>query len=134
MSTVTAFALVGTPHPNDGDISPTYFIELWEGSVATWVLRRLEDGAVISRVTPAGPDQIGDALVHLVRQLGPVQPRVPETPWDMSLVISILTGSTLATQIEPLKSLVQCDVHILNTVYSRTFNTWTGHWTTEGHR
>ena len=49
MASVTAFIIIGDPHPNDNGISPEWLIELWEGSRATLKLKSLT-GSKRSRV------------------------------------------------------------------------------------
>jgi len=50
MASVTAFIILGDPHPNDNGISPEWLIELWEGNKATLQLKPINSKPPIKTI------------------------------------------------------------------------------------
>lgn len=128
MASVTGVVLVGSPHQNDTSISPDFLLELWEGSRATWVLRRLEDGKILTRKSPDSPDLIGEALLEVLNSVMPASTDHVDRIVDMAVIAVPLPGSSLLNHVHLLRDLRVCDVHIMEPVFSRTYSAWSGQW------
>ena len=120
--------MVGSPHQNDTSISPDFLVELWEGSRATWVLRRLEDGKILTRKSPESPDLIGQALLEVLNSVMPATTDDVDQLVDMAVVAVPLPGSSLFSHLHLLRDLRVCDVHIMQPTFSRTYSAWSGQW------
>lgn len=134
MASITAFVIVGSPHPNDSSVTPDTMIELWEGSRATWVVRRLQDGMILRRLYPDSPNEIGNALIEILSSMTPDKRLGGSQIVDMSVVVAPLPGSSMNLHLGALTDVSVCDVHILETVFSRTMSAWTGEWTVHDRR
>ena len=133
MASVTAFVIIGTPHPNESSIHPDTIVELWEGSRATWVVRRVENGSVIRRVHPKEPAAIGRSLLETLQSMTHQSDLHGNKVVDMSIVVAPLPGSSVLAHLDLLRGITACDVHILDSIFSRTFSSWTGQWNLSGN-
>jgi len=122
MASATAFVLIGSPHPNDNGIGPEWLLELWEGSVARWSVRNLRDGQPQAAIEPSSPADIGPSLVRFISKLPSAETAA------ISVVVSALENSSIISHLDLLKSLRECDVHVLLPTYSRTFSSWSQSW------
>ena len=65
MSIVTAVALFGSVHPNDGGIIPAFNASLYEGHTAKWVVREIETGIRLMSNEPEHPEKIIHSLIQI---------------------------------------------------------------------
>jgi hypothetical protein len=71
MASVSAFFLVGSTHPFDGGLDPSFVVKLYEGDRAMWRATSLSDPDDVIEMDPKGssPDEIfqtGCKLVNLL--------------------------------------------------------------------
>ena len=71
MASVSAIFLVGSTHPFDGGLDPSFVVKLYEGDRAMWQATNLQDSEDIIEMDPEGssPEQIyktGCKLVNLL--------------------------------------------------------------------
>ena len=77
MASVSALFLIGSTHPIDGGLNPSFVVKLFEGDRAMWQATSLSDPDDFIEMDPKGssPDEIlktGCKLVNLVaRNFGP---------------------------------------------------------------
>ena len=122
MASVTATIMVGGSHPYEPAFDPRFVLELWEGSRATWVVRNVADGKVVKRIEPEMPAFIAGAAVLFLSE------HIAEIGEDTTVVVSPLADSTLMGQVHIFEKLVDCDLHILQPVYSRVRSAWGEGW------
>ena len=128
MASVTAFVLIGSPHPFDTAVNPNTMIELWEGSRATWVVRNLSNGSIEKRVSPDSPSLIAQSLIEILENLAPGVTKQDGKAIDMSIVLAPLPGAAINDVSKALRGINAADVHILDCVYSRSLSPWSGEW------
>ena len=128
MASVTAFIIIGDPHPNDNGISPEWLIELWEGSRATLKLKSLT-GSKRSRVIQvATPKAIFKNIKNILETIYPDSTKKSLEPYLKSLVITCLKGSSLEIDIDKFNQLARFDTHISTRIKSRTYSRWSSNW------
>jgi hypothetical protein len=71
MASVSAIFLVGSSHPYDGGLDPTFVVKLYEGDEAFWQATNIENSDLVMEMDPEGssPDQIyktGCELLNLL--------------------------------------------------------------------
>jgi hypothetical protein len=71
MAAVTAFFLVGSTHPFDGGLDPTFVVKLYEGDKAFWQATNVEDSDKVIEMDPEGSSseeiyRTGCRLVNLL--------------------------------------------------------------------
>jgi hypothetical protein len=128
MASVTTFVVIGEPHQNDTGLNPEILVELWEGSRARWIFRKMSDGTVLKTIEPSSPKDIAKELVREIEALEPGATDTAGKPLLLSVVVTALEGSTVLHQLDDLKSLIACDLHVLTTTYSRMFSPWAKSW------
>lgn len=128
MASVSAIVSIGHSHPNDNGFAPSLTAELWEGDRATWVLRPTEEGKRIRRVRPESPNLIFDSLLEVLQRMyrGPLDD--PKAPSGLTVVVTVLHGSTLSRSLKRFRMLKGVDVHLAPVSWDRTWNQWTGKW------
>lgn len=128
MASVTAFIIIGDPHPNDNGISPEWLIELWEGSRATLKLKSLT-GSKRSRVVQvATPKAIFKNIKNILETVYPDSTKKSSEPYFKSLVITCLKGSSLEIDLDKFIQLTRFDTHISTKIRSRTYSRWSSTW------
>ena len=130
MASVSAIVSIGNSHPNDNGFSPSWVAELWEGDRATWVLRPTEEGKRIRRVRPESPDLIFDSLLEVLQRMHKTPLDDPKAPTGITMVVTVLHGSTLSRSLRRFKALKGVDVHLAPVSWDRTWSQWTGQWDT----
>lgn len=128
MASVSAFVTIGSPHQNDNGIGPHLVAELWEGDRTVWALRSFDGSIAPRNAHPEAPELIFDSFVDLIRDLYPGPFDEPATPQDVSLVVTMLGGSTLLEQADRFKTLSSFDVHLAPVAWSRIFSAWNEEW------
>jgi hypothetical protein len=88
----------------------------------------MSDGAVLKVIEPSSPMDITKELVREIETLEPGVTNGAGKPLLLSVVVTALEGSTVLQQLEDLKSLIACDLHVLTTTYSRMFSPWSKSW------
>jgi len=130
MASVSAMVSIGHSHPNDNGFSPSWTAELWEGDRATWVLRPIAEGKRVRRVRPESPDLIFDSLLDLLQRMYKVPLDDPKAPTGITMLVTVLHGSTLSPSLRRFKALKGLDVHLAPVSWDRTWSRWTGKWDT----
>lgn len=128
MASVTAFVMVGAPHPYDTSIFADTSIELWEGSIAMWVMRRIKDGKVLRRAHPESPAEIGRSLVDLLASMTPEKRLSEDRVVEMSVIVAPLPGSSINLHLDLLTEVGLYEACILDTIFSRTLSPRAGQW------
>lgn len=130
MASVSAFVLMGPSHPNDTGLSPEWICELWEGDRAKWVLKSMRSNRRNRIFSPSTPGKILESLESAIDSAYPGSLKDLEDPIGVSLVVVCLDGSSLAKSLPRLRKLKRFDVHQAPVSWYRTFNHWSGKWTT----
>lgn len=100
MASVSALFLIGSTHPIDGGLDPSFVVKLFEGDRAMWQATSLIDPSDFIEMNPTGstPDEIfqtGCKLVNLVaHNFG------PDTAGLVIFQGSSVLGSSLSAESE----------------------------------
>lgn len=128
MASVSAFIIIGSPHQNDNGIGPHLVAELWEGDRAVWALRSFDGSVVPRNAHPEAPELIFDSFVDMISDVYPGPHDDPAVPQNVSMVVTMLEGSTLFRQVDRFKALRSFDVHLAPVAWSRTWSAWNNEW------
>jgi hypothetical protein len=128
MASVTAFIILGDPHPNDNGISPEWLIELWEGNKATLQLKPINSKKRSRIFRIESPKDIFATVRKILEHVYPDSTKRTKSPYGKSLVVTCLNGSSLESQITKFAQLSRLDIHIAKVETSRTFSQWSNDW------
>ena len=128
MASVTAFLVLGTPHPNDIGISPEWLIELWEGNVATLRLKSADGKKRVRVYRPENPKFIFKTVVSILEDVYPDSTKRLKTPCTKGIAVICLKNSSLERDLGNFKNLTRFDLHIATRVETRTYSNWSGEW------
>ena len=126
MAAVTTTILLGESHPNEVSVNPSVLLKLWEGDHASWTAHHLDDKAFDRRRDPQSPADIAATGCELARELA------EEFGLDSAIVV-ILPSSSLNGAGEELGHLLaDLQLHVVESVGSRTRAQWSNEWATSG--
>ena len=128
MASVSAFEILGSPHPNDNGIYPEWLIELWEGDQATLKLKSLTSQKRAKLFYPQSSKAIFKTINEILESVYPGATEKGKEPYFKALVVTCLPGSSLERDIEKFDKLTRLEVHLTKKVKSRTFSQWTNNW------
>ncbi len=128
VASVSAFIILGGPHPNDNGIYPEWLIELWEGNRATLKLKSLTSQKRAKLFYPESSKTIFKSVNEVLEFVYPGATQKNKEPYFKALVVTCLPGSSLERDIEKFERLTRLEVHLTKKVKSRTFSQWTNNW------
>ena len=128
MASVSAFIILGSPHPNDNGIYPEWLIELWEGDRATLKLKSLTSQTRAKLFYPQSSKAIFKTVNEILESVYPGATQKGKEPYFKALVVTCLPGSSLERDIEKFDKLTRLEVHLTKKVKSRKFSQWVNDW------
>lgn len=128
MASVSAFIILGSPHPNDNGIHPEWLIELWEGDRAVLKLKSLTSQRRAKLFYPQSSKAIFKSVNEILESVYSGATQKSKEPYFKALVVTCLPGSSLESDIEKFEKLTRLDVHLTKKVKSRTYSQWTNNW------
>jgi hypothetical protein len=128
MASVTAFLVLGTPHPNDIGISPEWVIELWEGNVATLKLKSANGKKRARIFRLENPKDIFKTVVNVLEDVYPDSTKRVNTSCNKGITVICLKNSSLERDLGNFKKLTRFDLHLATRVETRTYSHWSGEW------